>query len=236
MTKKQEKTEIEELVFNLPSATGEPAFQFPEAVAESMRQLITRLSRENEFPVRLGLVSALKGEGVTYTAYALAAVLAYDTYAKVCVIDLNWRSPSKNSLAFGDKPGLAKVLSGEAELEEILIPTGIESLYIIPAGTVERSALPGVARSSALRKVLADLELRFDHLILDLPAILSTSDAVPLASLANSCCLVIHQGVTSMEDIRLGLDEIAHLKVCGVVLNRVTAATPNFLLKLISQA
>jgi Mrp family chromosome partitioning ATPase len=223
MTKKQEKTEIEELVFNLPSATGEPAFQFPEAVAESMRQLITRLSRENEFPVRLGLVSALKGEGVTYTAYALAAVLAYDTYAKVCVIDLNWRSPSKNSLAFGDNPGLAKVLSGEAELEEILIPTGIESLYIIPAGTVERSALPGVARSSALRKVLADLELRFDHLILDLPAILSTSDAV-------------HQGVTSMEDIRLGLDEIAHLKVCGVVLNRVTAATPNFLLKLISQA
>jgi Mrp family chromosome partitioning ATPase len=236
MAKKKEKQRKEELLFQLTSAEGDKAVQLPEVVTESMRHLITRLTRENDFPARLGLISAIKGEGVTFTALALAAVLAYDTRARVCVVDLNWRSESSLPLLDEGSPGLAGVIAGEVVLNEALSPTGIPSLFLLPAGKIERSILPGIARGSALREILSELDSRFDHLILDLPAILSTSDSVPLASLAHSCCLVIRQGVTSIEDVRLGLDEIAHLKMNGVIMNKVNAATPGFLLKLISQA
>ena len=69
---------------------------------------------------------------------------------------------------------------------------------------------------------------------MDIPAILATNDAVPLASLGSACCLVIRQGVTWMEDVKLALDEIDHLSIMGVVMNKFKLNTPSFLVKLFS--
>lgn len=90
-----------------------------------------------------------------------------------------------------------------------------------------------MARSQELQDVINNLSTRFDFLILDIPAIHSTSDAIPLASLGDACCLVVRQGITTVEDVRLGLDEIDHIPMLGVVLNRVKLATPTFVTKLI---
>jgi Mrp family chromosome partitioning ATPase len=84
-----------------------------------------------------------------------------------------------------------------------------------------------------LVQIIEDLSKEFDHLILDIPAIRATNDAVPLASLGDACCLVIRQGVTTAEDVRLTLDEIDHLPILGVILNRVRLKTPRVILKFI---
>jgi Mrp family chromosome partitioning ATPase len=217
----------------LPMGDGTPVYQFPDSTIDNMRALINRIKRNGEFPQRLAIVSALRQEGVTYISRALATTLAHDTTQKVCIVDVNWWWPSPTDMVAVDNPGLAGIISGEATLEEVIAPSGWSNLVMVPAGSIERQLRPVMARSRALKELLDELASQYDHLILDIPAIQSTSDAIPLASLADACCVVVQQGVTTMEDIGLALDEIAHIKMLGVILNRVKLNTPEKILKYI---
>lgn len=217
----------------LPMGDGTPVYQFPDSTIDNMRALINRIKRNGEFPQRLAIVSALRQEGVTYISRALATTVAHDTTQKVCIVDVNWWWPSPTDMVAIDNPGLAGIISGEATLEEVIAPSGWSNLVMVPAGSIERQLRPVMARSRALKELLDELASQYDHLILDIPAIQSTSDAIPLASLADACCVVVQQGVTTMEDIGLALDEIAHIKMLGVILNRVKLNTPEKILKYI---
>lgn len=229
--KTKEMLEDQDLI--LPMGDGTPVYQFSGTTIDNMRAMINRIKRQGEFPARLAVVSALRQEGVTYISRALATTLAHDSTQKVCVVDTNWWWPSSTDLVAVDNPGLAGVISGEASLNEIIAPSGWSNLVLVPAGNIQRQLRPVMARSNALKEILDELAAQYDHLILDVPAIKSTSDAVPLVSLTDACCVVIQHGVTTVEDISLALDEIAHLKMLGVILNRVKLSTPEKLLKYI---
>ncbi len=205
----------------------------PDEIIGSLRYLTTRLSRENSLPKRLSIVSALRGEGVTYVARALGATIAHDLGKSVCIVDLNWWFPSTSPWANQQNEGIAGAVAGITNVTDILVYTGLSDLYWAPPGEVTESNRPVLARSQALKGVINELGNTFDHLILDIPAISATVDAIPLASLGNACCLVVHQGATWKEDVQLALDEIDHLSILGVVMNKVQLATPSLFVKLI---
>jgi Mrp family chromosome partitioning ATPase len=165
----------------------------------------------------------------------MAAVMAHDLKAEICLVDVNWWSPSDypDGLANG---GLAAVMAGEMDLQDAVVATGWSNLWLLPAGRVDLTQRPVLSRSPALKEIIDELNTRFSHLILDIPALLSTSDAVPLAALGTTCCLVIRQGITPIEDVRKALDEIEHLPVSGVVMSQVKYTTPRFLVKLLAAA
>lgn len=225
---------VEPLSLTIPGVDNAPGINFPGPVVESMRYLITRVGNQEPFPSRISIVSALRQEGVTFISRALGATLANDFDSKVCVIELNWWWPSQSPLVGPSAAGLAAVIAGEISLESAVIATGFKNLSILPAGNLPAPNRPIVSRSQELNAILKELSLRFDHLILDIPAILTTSDAVPLASLGDVCCVVVRQKATSIDDIRSTLDEIAHLKILGVVMNQTHYASPKGLLKWIS--
>ena len=202
---------------------------------DQIRLMVTRIHKPGEFPCRLGIVSALSGEGVTSVALGVGVVLADDFQSNVCVVDLNWYSSSP--LSSSDSPpvrGVSDIIDNEFTLDQALRPTGLPNLLILPAGRLARYKRPKISRSDALVNLLNDLENRFDHLILDIPAILSTSDSVHLASLTDACCLVTHQGVTAQEDVKNAYNEIDHLPVLGLILNRIHYHTPEFLIRLLT--
>ena len=64
------------------------------------------------------------------------------------------------------------------------------------------SERPLLARSGDLDTLLDSLCDRFDHLILDLPALRTTSDSVTLAERAGALILVVHHGVTLEAEVR----------------------------------
>lgn len=223
--------------FTVPDASGVPVFSYPNKVIDNIRYMLARIQRDHPehapLPRRLAMVSALRGEGVTYLCHALGATAANDFPVQVCMVELNWHWPYRSPLVNPENPGMAGVLNGWAKVEDALVPTGWPNLFVLPAGRFEPNQLPVLARSEQLRKLLNQLNERFDHLILDIPAILSTSDSVPLAGLANGICLVIRHGVTMETDVRAALDEIRHLPVIGTVLNQSEYATPSALVDLL---
>jgi Mrp family chromosome partitioning ATPase len=230
-------------------AGGQARLTFASEVVRPLRHMVTRLAQRGELPQRLSVVSALRQEGVTYIALALASTIAHDLAATVCVVELNAWWPGLASLldVAADHParaGLAAVIGGQAALDEALLPTirsaaGAERALpgptVLLAGEIPVDERPIVARSAALGDIVSQLSQRFAYVVLDVPAILSTSDAIPLASLGNACCVVVCQGTTSVNSARQALDDIEHLRIIGAILNQVRIATPRVLLKRIPQ-
>lgn len=231
--KRRSHNQIEALSLSWPNSDGTAGESFPGEVIEGLRHMVTRMRRQRIFPARLAVAAALRGEGVSTIARALAVTLAHDLGARVCLVDLNWNWPSPAVMTESENGGLAAVLSGEATLDDVLAPTGWSNLAYLPAGTIPAATRPVLARSERLHDTIDQLNWRYEHLVLDVPALLATNDAVPLVSLATSVCLVIHQGATTVNDVRKALGEIEHLSVAGTILNRTTFKTPQHLMKFV---
>ena len=202
----------------------------PEIVA-GIRLMLARLQAHEKglLPTRLTLTSALDGEGVTFVGLSLASLLAHDSCYRTCFVDLNWWTPSKVNIE--GQSGIADVIKGDATLDQVLIQTINPLLSVVPAGHVPPTERSLLAKRPELRDLLDDLGAQFDHLVLDLPAVLSTSDAIVLASLADRYALVVRHGVTTSEQVQAVLEELRHLSSLGLILNQVHSSIPRPLLR-----
>lgn len=230
---KIQKPTVHPITVSLPDE--QPWLTFPESVVESVRHMYNRLSRTNPFPKQLALISSLRQEGTTYLSRAIGATLAKDLSSSFCVVELNWWWPTTELPETYHSGGLAAVVAGQVDLEDAIIRTSMPNLTILPAGELEIELRSTISRGTTFKATIEYLTEHFDHLILDIPALLSTNEAMPLASQAEACCMVIRQGVTTIENVRLALDEISHLPVVGVMLNQVNLHTPSFILGFIPQ-
>ncbi len=214
---------------------GTPLTVVAPEVVDSMRYMISRMTREEPLPKRLALVSALHREGTTYLARALAVVLANDLEKNICLVDFNWWWPAQWPDEVAETQSLTAVLNENTPLEEALVTMLRPNLKVLPAGNMPAMHRSAMVHSRKMQTMLDELSEQFDHIIMDVPALVATTDTLPLLSMADGCCLVVHQGVTSIEDVRLVLDDIAHLNILGVVMNKTTLKTPKFILKYIPQ-
>jgi Mrp family chromosome partitioning ATPase len=106
---------------------------------------------------------------------------------------------------------------------------------VLPAGYVPAEARSALARSTQLRSTIEALAEQFDYLIFDIPAVAATSDTVALTSLASAVAIVVRQGVTPSNTVKMALDEVKHVPVLGVILNQVQIYTPRWILNLLPQ-
>ena len=230
--------------------------ELPLGVLDGARYFLAALPSGDEevgLPGRLGFTSALAGEGVTYVAHAVAIALAHDLRERVCVIDLNWsiapphggrdRSVTRKSGKGGraldgaageQRPGLADVLRREVPLREVLLETREARLSYVTAGAATPAEGQVFAHSERLSQVLDTLERHNDRLILDLPPVLASSAAIPLARRAGGIAVVVREGVTTEAQVRSACERLGQIPSLGIVLNRASSKIPRPLLRRIS--
>jgi Mrp family chromosome partitioning ATPase len=228
----------------------EPMIAFPADVVQPLRHMATLMAAKGTLPPRLGLVSALREEGVTYISLALATILAYDLPGRVGLVELNWEAPGLARLVGGETEtgaldagggaaanrwGLAAVLTEEANLDEVLLATGLPNLALLPAGQLPLEGRETLVRSVRLREILDQLAGRFDYLLFDIPAVAATSDAIPLARLSDAILLIIRQGITPRRAVATALDDLSACTILGTVLNRAKVATPAWIMSLVPE-
>lgn len=204
-------------------ATGQD-WTSPDAIASALRYFVGRVELNNAtgLPSRLGFTSALRGEGVTTLCVVLSEVIARDSERTVCLVDLNWYSTGGHE----DGAGLTGVLNGDIDLNSAVSRTSVDRLSYVASGAASDAQAHSFVRSSKLAVVLDELAARFDHLVLDLPAVSGTSDTLALARLCDSVALVVRHGVTTEHQIQTALDELRGAVVLGVLLNRTTSKIP----------
>jgi len=211
----------------LIDANGTVVQIMPTAITESLRYMVARMrvGDGGEFPARIGLTSSIRGEGVSLMARALALVLS-DGSRKVCLVDLNWWSPTVWPGVEEPVDGLAQVILGWSTLDAALMPMGNPGLSVLPAGPASSSERPLLSSSQELEKILVELSQRFDHVVLDLPAVLVSSEALTLAEKVGSIAVVIHQGVTPEGRVTSTFEELEGIPVVGAILNRYSSKIP----------
>ena len=91
----------------------------PAPLAESIRWVVAK-ARLNDaaMPGRIGVVSAVPGEGVTTVSRALVIMMSQEMNEPACWVDLNWSA--SNASQDDERPGLYEVMSGTRELDDVL--------------------------------------------------------------------------------------------------------------------
>lgn len=191
-------------------------------VTEAFRALRTSLHflKAGEEKKVILVTSTFPEEGKTTTSSNLAVVFS-QTGQKVLLIDCDLRRSSQHKL-FGVErsPGLTEYLVGDAPLEAIKRPTGIENLTLVTAGSLppNPSELLG---SKAMESFIQMAKENYDHVIVDAPPMAAVTDASVLIPLVDLIVLVMEAGRVPRKVLTRVVEQFSEFKapVCGITVN-----------------
>lgn len=178
----------------------------------------SRLDKEIEFRT-VAVMSTIAGEGKTFTAANLAAVLAVSTGHKVLLMDANPAGPGVHGqLGMQPDPGLVHALASPEDWMSCLRRLPGAPLYVMPRGTGRSNALNNVD-FEPLPVLLEVLRSHFEWIILDGASFSLSADAQWLAALADGNLLVVRQGAATFSGVQDSLRRIPPERLVGVVMN-----------------
>jgi protein-tyrosine kinase len=171
----------------------------------------------------LGVVSAVNGEGKTLTAVNLALSLAAEPNQTVLLLDLDLRRPAvASTLGLGCARGLESWFGGDEPAKNVCYGIeGVERFYVLPT-LVPVNGSSEVLAGIATRKLFNELKGRDPGrmLIVDLPPVLLSDDALTVAPLLDGVVLVVNERRTRREDIVRVVELLGNTRIVGTVLNR----------------
>ena len=137
-------------------------------LAESFRTARINLQYLNPGATRkvIGVTSSTSGEGKTFCSTNLATVLAMSGKRTV-IVDTDMRKPKvASTLGLKNDVGLSTYLVGEAQLKDIITPSDIEGLDVIPAGPIPPNPLD-LLENPRLKEMMTILSDTYDQVIVD---------------------------------------------------------------------
>lgn len=176
------------------------------AIAEQFRAIRTNLQfvqgSVSKAQGRVTLfTSSVSGEGKSFVATNLATVLAISG-KKTVLLELDLRKPKVSQyLNLKSKLGLSNYLIGKAQIDEILVESGVhKNLYVIGSGPIPPN--PSELLMQLEIRVLIDyLKTQFDEIIIDAPPVGLVTDAQILAAFADTTIYIARAGVTLKSQI-----------------------------------
>jgi capsular exopolysaccharide synthesis family protein len=196
--------------------------------AEGFRQLRTNLQfvRVADDAVEgaqvVAVTSSVPGEGKSTLSGNLAAALA-ETGARVLLVDADIRRPTiARLLGLEGSVGLTTILAGHAELEDVVQEWGEQGLAVLPSGAVPPNPAE-LLGSPAMRRLVDQMRMSYDHVIVDTAPLLPVVDATVLSRVVDGTVVVARAGAVRRAQLVEALANLERVsaRVLGVVLNRV---------------
>lgn len=198
----------------------------PDAsAANTYRDLRTKLIQRSQGRNFIAmLTSCVPGEDSSTISLNLATAFSFDEGKTSLLIDCNLNNPRLDSMLNQETDaGLTDYLEDETiDIENILHPTGIKRLKMIPAGTSKESTTEYFT-SMRMRQLMASLLGRYDdrYIFIDAAPITSSADTRILVELCDFVLLVVPYGKVTKSRVKAASDAIGKDKLLGVVFNDI---------------
>jgi capsular exopolysaccharide synthesis family protein len=189
--------------------------------AEAFRLLGVRLRhlRRDRSLKKVLITSTIPQEGKSMVAANLACTLALRTQQKTLVLEGDLRRPSLSRMfGLGRNPGLSEWLHGAGSLTTSIYRLEDANLWILPAGSTPSNALE-LLQSGKLSKLMDQLTVLFDWIIIDSPPVLPLADTSVWMRLADGILLATRQGTTDKRQLQRGLEALETKKLLGALVN-----------------
>ena len=214
------------LLGTTPKLAGDPVTLLGDrktAISEAYLSVQTNLgfSTHRGFPASLAVTSSRAAEGKSTTAFAIAQSLGR-TKRRVLLVDADMRSPSVHHLLnLSNDRGFSNYLTGEDDLDNLIVRAANEPMAIMTAGPQPPSA-PELLSGDRFRTLIGELLARYDHVVFDIPPVMGLADAPLIASAVEGVVFVIEASGThvSMAKVALGRLQNANARIFGTVLTK----------------
>jgi len=166
--------------------------------AEQYRACRTNLVALNRTggPWAIVVTSSKKGEGKSVSAANLAACLAELPAMRVCLVDVDFRSPAQGGiLGVETGPGVSELLDDRASLTEIVHHTIIPNLDLIGAGD-EPGSPAEMLGSERFSNLIHELKRRYTWVVIDTPPVNPYTDACTLSGCTNGTVIIVRMDET----------------------------------------
>jgi len=208
----------------LPHSTDVEAAQAAAAYRILRTRLLHKL-RRNQWTT-LAITSPGAGEGKSLTTINLALNLARDANTSVFVLDLDMRNPSIcRYLGVSPPQELVSYFRNEGSPADVLFSIGVDNLGI--AGSIvptdHASELLAGSRFEELITYISSIA-QDPIVLIDLPPVLVTDEALLLAPRVDAIALVVAEGRTRRDGLARARNLLGEFNFSGVILNRSSAS------------
>lgn len=201
------------------------------ALGEAFRGLRTSvlLSTANRPPRSLLVTSAQPAEGKTTVATNLAISWA-QLGQRVLLVDGDLRRPAiHKAFQISSSPGLVSYLTGLKEWPDVVVPSSVSGLDIIPSGPVPPNPAE-LLSCERMRALLHEAVERYTIVLIDSPPLLNVADSRVLAVEVEGVILIVKGNVTPREVAQRAraYAESVGANIIGVVLNSVDVRSGDY--------
>jgi capsular exopolysaccharide synthesis family protein len=170
----------------------------------------------------LQVTSPDMGDGKSTLVANLAVSLA-QSGKKVLILDADFRRPRIHQFFNVEaKQGLASILSGEAELPDVVQPTPIPGLFILPCGPIPPNPAE-LLTQPPFQELLTYLRQQYDFVLVDSPPLLAVTDPCVVVPYVDGVLLTMRISKNARPHASRAKEMLSTLgaRVIGVVVNAV---------------
>lgn len=211
----------------LKHISEKPNSEFNEAL-RNLRTSLFMLHRD-KIPQVILTTSSVPGEGKTTTSVALAMNIAA-TGKRVLLVECDIRRRMLNRyFETKTEKGIVSLLSGSADLSEVINTTGPGVPDFILGEPSEKNAAD-LLSGERLDFFLQELRKKYDIIILDAPPVLAVPDARIIAPIADAIIFSAHWNKTPKDHIKKGARTLTQygIEITGFVLSRVKTKSQRY--------
>jgi capsular exopolysaccharide synthesis family protein len=148
------------------------------------------------------VTSSVSAEGKSFTAINLAVSFTL-IGKKVALLELDLRKPKVSRLLhLKNDVGISNYLVNQATIAEIIKPTEIKDLFVLPSGIIPPNPAE-LLQKEKFRQLIAEVKERFDYVIIDTPPIGPVTDTFLLKDYADATVYVVRQNKTQRMHLKM---------------------------------
>ncbi len=195
------------VLLNEPNSVISESFR---TIRNKMRFMVTN----SKFKV-VTITSSNTGEGKTFCAINIATVFSLSGN-KTALVGFDLRKPRLNEVFnHKDHKGISDYLVERATLDDIIFPSGIDNLTIIPSGPIPPNPSELIL-SERTTHFFNELRERYDVIIVDSPPIGIVSDTRILFDHSDTHLFVVRENYSRKDQVYNSLSTLIQEKISGM--------------------